>query len=97
MKHTHEMWSARHSIRRMPRGRVLRLMVDAGATIVWSANDWASTNKTDATQISALNLWFADLSTENCPDGSVIQFKFVWKEAQRDEGRNHSVVVSGSR
>ena len=51
----------------------------------------------DATPISALNLWFADLPTEDCPDGSVIEFTFFWKEAQRWEGRNYSVTVSGPK
>jgi len=36
----------------------------------------------------------ADLPTENCPDGTVVQFKFLWKEAQRNQGRNHSVVIN---
>jgi glucoamylase len=95
VKNLHEMWSARHSIRRMQPGQILRLIVAADATILWSTNDWANTNKADATHISALDVWFADLSTEDYPDGSVIEFTFFWKAAQRWEGRNYSVVVSG--
>jgi glucoamylase len=95
VKSLHEMWSVRHSIRQMPPGQVLRLIVAADATIVWSANGWASTNQSDSTPISALGVWFADLPTEACPDGSVIEFTFFWKEAQRWEGRNYSVAVSG--
>jgi hypothetical protein len=92
-----QMWSARHSIRRMPPGQILRLIVAADANIVWSANDWASTNKADATHISALNVWFVDLPTEDCPDGSVIEFTFFWKEPERWEGRNDSVAVGGPK
>jgi hypothetical protein len=51
----------------------------------------------DTTNSSALNLWFADLSTEDRPDGSVIEFTFFWKEAQRWEGRNYSVAVNGPK
>jgi hypothetical protein len=69
----------------------------ADATVVWTANHWASTNKADATFMSALNLWFADLPTEDCPDGSAIEFTLFWKETQRWEGRNHSVAVSGPK
>ncbi|MCX6904804.1 MAG: hypothetical protein NTW03_15250 [Verrucomicrobia bacterium] len=58
---------------------------------------WPTTNQVDAAPISALNLWFADLLTEACPDGSVIEFTFFWKEAQRWEGRNYSVAVSGPK
>ena len=88
----HEIWSFRHPLRRMPPGKILRLIVAADATVVWSADDWASTNRADTTHISALNVWFADLPTEDCPDGSVIEFTFFWKEAQRWEGRNYSVA-----
>jgi glucoamylase len=93
----YEIWSFRHQLRRMSHGRILRIIVAAGATIVWSANDWASTNKADMTNNGALNLWFADLPTENCPGGLVIEFTFFWKEAQRWEGRNYSVAVSGPK
>ena len=95
VKNLHEMWSARHAIRRMPPGQILRLIVAADATITWSVNNWTSTNKTDAAHISALNVWFADLPTEDYPDGSVIEFTFFWKTTQRLEGRNYSVMVSG--
>ena len=95
VKNLHEMWSVRHPIRRMPRGQILRLIILADATIIWSANNWANTSKTEATQITALNLWFADLPTERCPEGSEIQFTFFWKDTQHWEGRNHSVAVGG--
>ena len=78
----------------MPPGQILRFIVAADATILWSANDWASTNKTEATHISALDVWFADLPTDDYPDDSVIEFTFFWKAAQRWEDRNYSVVVS---
>ena len=97
VKNRHEMWSVRHPIRHMPSGQILRLLVAADATIVWSADDWASTNIADATHISALNVWFVDLPTEECRGGSVIEFTFLWKEAQRWEGKNFSVVVSGPK
>ena len=94
-KSLHEMWSIRHSIRHMPPGQILRLIVAADATIIWSVNGWASTNQSDATPIGALNVWFADLPTEGCPDGSAIEFTFFWKDVQRWEGRNYSVAVGG--
>lgn len=89
-----EIWSFRHQLRRMLNGKILRMIIAANAAIVWSANDWASTNEADATHIDALNLWYADLSTADCQAGSVIEFTFFWKEAQRWEGTNYSVTVS---
>jgi glucoamylase len=90
---SHEMWSARHPIRRMPLGRTLRLIVGADAAIVWSANGWSSTQTMETTAIGELNLWFADLPTEQCAAGSSIEFTFFWKQAGRWEGKNYSVVV----
>ena len=74
----------------------MRVIVAADATIVWSADNWATTNKTDSTQISVLDLWFADLPTEGYAGGTVVEFTFFWRDDQRNEGRNYSVVVSGS-
>ena len=91
----HEIWSFRHPLRRMSHGKTLRLIVTADATIPWSTNGWATTNKVGATHVSALNVWFADLPTADCLDGSVIEFTFFWKDAQRQEGRNYSVALSG--
>jgi len=90
----HEIWSFRHPLRRMPQGKTLRIIVTADATIVWSADRGASTNKADAIHVSALNVWFADLPTENCAGGSAIEFTFFWKESQNWEGTNYSVAVS---
>jgi glucoamylase len=89
----HEIWSFRHQLRRLCQQRILRLIVAADATIVWSANGWAGTNKADTLHNRVLNLWFADLPTENCPGDSVIEFTFFWKETQHWEGRNYSVAV----
>jgi hypothetical protein len=41
-------------------------------------------------------VWFVDLPTEKCPDGSVIEFTFFWEEARHWEGRNYSVAIRGS-
>ncbi len=92
---THEMWSARHAIRRIPAGKILRLIMVVDATVVWSVDGWTSTHKTEATPVAALETWFADLPTESCLDGSVIEFTFFWKADQRWEGRNYSVAVNG--
>ena len=92
---THEMWSLRHPLRRLPLGQTLRLIVAANATIVWSADGWASNHQADPTLITTLELWFADLPTAACPEGSVIEFTLFWKETRRWEGRNYSVTVSG--
>jgi glucoamylase len=93
---SHEMWSARHSIRWMPPGKILRLFVATEAAVVWSADRWATTNKAAATRNGALDLWFADLPTESCPVGSLVEFTFFWPGAGRWEGTNYSVSIRGA-
>ena len=93
----HEFWSFRHQLRQMRPGKILRIILTAEATVVWSDDHWANTNKLDARDESILNLWFADIPAKTAPAGSVIEFTFFWKEARHWEGRNYSVAVSGSK
>lgn len=93
----HEIWSFRHPLRRMASEKILRIIVTAEATIVWSSDGWASKNSVDTTNNSTLNLWFADFPTENCSEGATIEFTFFWKQDQRWEGRNYSVSVNGPK
>jgi glucoamylase len=97
VKSHHEFWSFRHQLRRMPRGKILRIILAAEATIVWSDDDWKSTKKSDASSIGALDLWFADFPTKTLPTSFVIEFTFFWKNEQRWEGSNYSIAVSGPK
>src|SRR6266513_2760792 len=81
----HEMWSLRHRLQRVSRGKILRIILAAEATIVWSTDDWARTNRSDTTHESGLNLWFADFPTAELPEGSVFTFTSLWKRDQRWE------------
>ncbi len=93
LKSRHEIWSLRHPLRRIPRGKILRIILVAEATVMWSTDQWATTNKSSMTNNRALNLWFGDLPTEQWPGGSVIDFTLFWKDDQRWEGRNWKVSV----
>jgi glucoamylase len=74
-------------------GKILRIILFAEATIVWSTNDWASTQQLDTTHESELTLWFADFPTAEWPRGSVLAFTFFWKRDQRWEDRKWQVNV----
>jgi glucoamylase len=89
----HEIWSLRHQLRRMPRGKILRIILPAEAAIVWSTDDWAHTNQSDTTLQPELNLSFADFPTADWPTGSVFEFTCFWKRAQHWQGRNWRVSV----
>ena len=89
----HEIWTVRHPLRQLPPGKILRLILATEATVVWSDDHWKTTRKSDSAGIKSLDLWFADFPTKTMPDGSVIEFTFFWREAQRWEGRNYAVSV----
>jgi glucoamylase len=89
----YEIWTLRHPLRRVPRGKILRIILRAEATIVWSTSDWASSNKSDTSLQSDLNLWFADFPTTEWTQGSVLAFTLFWKRDQRWENRNWQVNI----
>jgi len=89
----HEIWSLRHPLRRMSRGKILRIILPEEATIVWSTDDWAHVGRSDTTHVSKLNLWFADFPTAELPARSTITFTYFWKRDQRWEDRNWHVSV----
>jgi glucoamylase len=90
----HEIWSLRHPLRRVSHGKTLRIILAAHATIVWSIDDWARTNRSDTIHQSGLNLWFADFPTEQWLAGSVFTFTFFWRGDERWEGRDWLLSVA---
>jgi glucoamylase len=89
----HEIWTLRHPLRRVPRGKILRVILAAAATIVWSTDGWARTKTSETTHESGLNLWFADFPTAAWPGGSVLAFTCFWKRGQRWQGHNWQVSI----
>jgi glucoamylase len=89
----YEIWTARHPLRRMSRGKILRIILAAQATVVWSTGGGARTNLLDTIQESSLNLWFADFPTADWAAGSAFTFTLFWKRDQRWEGRDWQVNI----
>ncbi len=89
----HEIWSLRHPLRRVPRGKILRIIFGTEATIVWSVDGWVGTHNTETTHKSGLDLWFADFPTGEWPAGSVFTFTCFWKRDQRWQGHNWQVTI----
>ena len=89
----YEIWSLRYPIQRVHRGKILRMILASAATIVWSTNDWARTERLDAAHENELNLWYADFPTAEWPQGSVLAFTFFWTRDQRWEDQNWQVNV----
>lgn len=89
----HELWSLRHPLRQMPPGKILRLILATPATLTWSTDNWVNTRTAIMTKENTLNLWFADLPTEELPRGTVIQFRIDWNDAPPSPAVNDSVTV----
>src|SRR4029450_182386 len=46
----HEIWTLRHPIRRMPQDKTLRIILPAEATVVWTTDPCATTQRAGAQQ-----------------------------------------------
>jgi prepilin-type processing-associated H-X9-DG protein len=55
---------------------IVRIIVTAQATVVWSTHGGARTNPLDTVHEGRLNLWFADFSTADWQNGSGLTFTF---------------------
>jgi glucoamylase len=88
-------WRFNNKVRRMPRGRVLRIETLAPAVVHWSADGWR-TARDAATADSGLGVHHADLPTAELETGASVVFTFYWPGASRWEGADFSVgVVAG--
>jgi glucoamylase len=84
----HEIWSLRHPLRRVPKGKVVRLILPAESVVAWSTDGWSTTTTCAANKIGELNVWYTDLPTETLPGGSVVEFRL-----SGNEGRNWRVSI----
>jgi glucoamylase len=89
----HEIWLLKHPLQRVERRKILRIILAAEATIVWTADDWATKDSVDMTRNETFDLWFADLATGKLPSGTMVEFTFFWKADQRWEGRNWQITI----
>ena len=89
-----EIWTLRHPLGRVSHGKILRIILDAEATIVWATDNWVGTNQSQTIHQSELDLWFADFPTADIPPGSVLAFTLFWKRDQRSEDRNWQINIS---
>src|SRR5207245_1384741 len=56
VKSQHEIWSLRHPLRSVSHGKILRIILAAEATILWSMDAWARTNKSETINENGLSL-----------------------------------------
>ncbi len=90
----HEIWNFRHQTRRIPRGKILRLLTGAPAVVRWSSDAWQSVHDSKTQSSGLPDLYFADLATADLPAGEAVEFTFHWLEVEKWEGQNFRVAVS---
>ena len=86
-----EIWTLRYPMRRMPRDKILRIILAEEASITWTTDNWQQTNKSQTLHQDHLNLWFADFPTAKWPVDSVFVFTIFWNRDQRWENRNWEI------
>src|SRR5512132_1425345 len=94
MANRFEIWTVRHPMRRMSRGKILRIILAEEASITWSTDNWQRTNESQTIHREKLSLWFAAFPTAEWPVGSVLAFTIFWKRDQSWENRNWQISVA---
>lgn len=92
----HEMWTFRHQTRRIPRGKTLRLLVAAEATVRWTFDAWQTVHNLDTDTIGLPDLHSIDLPTHDLPAGIAVERTFHWRAADHWEGRNFRAEIHES-
>jgi glucoamylase len=94
-KSDYAAWRFNNKRRDMPPGKVLRIVLLAPATVHWSLNRWQTAEDTDTIH-SGLGTYVVDLPTDRLPVGGEVDFTIFWRNEQRWEGVNFSVVVQNA-
>jgi glucoamylase len=85
-------WRFNNKLRQMPAGKVLRIILLSSAVVHWSLDRWQTTEDTETVD-TGLTTHVVDLPTKSLANGSEVSFTFFWREEQRWEGTNFSVVI----
>jgi hypothetical protein len=72
-------------------GGTLRIVDPDPFTAVWSADNWATTNSTDAHPVDSFG-FFADISATAEQTGAIV-FTLFWPGSNRWLGHNYEVAI----
>jgi len=85
-------WRFNNKCRNMPRGKILRILLHAPALVHWSFNGWQNSQDTNTSQ-TGLGTHVVDLPSHHLAGGTEILFTTYWRDEQRWEGVDFSIVV----
>jgi glucoamylase len=86
-----EFWTCVHPIRRIRKGRVLRICSPRPFRVRWTGNQWSGQHDTDSVS-TALGPDFADIPTAR-DQRAPLEFTFFWLDQNAWEGRNYRVEM----
>jgi hypothetical protein len=76
----------------IPKGKNLRIELQAEATVRWSADKWKTTYDTD-TRDTRLGIHVADIELKEV-ETDKIYFTFFWKKANHWENQNFTIPIA---
>jgi glucoamylase len=88
-----EMWTFRHQLQRIAKGKTLRIITEKTAMVHWSFDGWATFNDME-TRDTGFGCWFADLPSEQLEVGASIVFTFLWQTGW--EGKNFQIAIESA-
>jgi glucoamylase len=89
----YEIWSPRHPLRRMARGKILRIVTGAAAEIRWSLQPGSELQAVNTRRVGAMEVWSVDLPTQDLAMDSCIEFTLRWHESPSREAGPYALVV----
>jgi glucoamylase len=85
-------WRFNNKCRIVPRGKILRIAVQAPVLVHWSSDGWQTAHDLPAKN-TGLGIYTADLPTNSLDPGHTLVFTFFWPEAQHWEGTDFAVII----
>ncbi|MGC2163027.1 MAG: glycoside hydrolase family 15 protein [Silvibacterium sp.] len=86
-----EVFKMRRPVKSVQAGRVLRIIAQQHFRVVWTADQWKTTETLESTALGCVGS-FADLPTA-AKQTDQLSFTLFWTEENRWEGRNFDVAV----
>jgi glucoamylase len=84
-----EIFRIERQLQNIVAGRTLRVLADDQFGLVWTTDDWQTSNRRESRNVGAAG-YFVDAETEPGKAGRII-FTLQWRQDNRWEGRNFEV------
>jgi len=86
-----EVWTFLRAAKQLVPGKRLRLVTEAEFHLIWSADEWATTNHANSRPVGSSG-HYADISTDKGQQGK-LEFTFFWPGSRSWQGSNFVVAL----